>query len=179
MLECLDLTDPLAPTYTVASSNPTTCSGTEGTITLSGLAVSTAYNVTYTDDGTVVGPTSMTSDASGDIIITGLNAGSYTAITVELSNCSTVDAGVFGLTDPLAPTYTVASSNPTTCSGTEGTITLSGLAVSTAYNVTYTDDGTVVGPTSMTSDASGDIIITGLNAGSYTAITVDYQDVLQ
>ena len=166
------LVDPTAPTFTVADNDPTTCTGTDGSLVLSGLSNATAYDVTYTDDGTVVGPTSMTSNGSGVITIGSLNAGSYTAVTVSLAGCDTVDAGVFGLVDPTAPNFTVADNDPTTCTGTDGSLVLSGLSNSTAYDVTYTDDGTVVGPTSMTSNGSGVITIGSLNAGSYTAVTV-------
>jgi gliding motility-associated-like protein len=166
------LSDPAAPTFTVASTNPTTCGGTDGTITLSGLTASTSYNVTYSNGATVVGPTAMTSDASGNIIITGLSQGSYNSIIVGLSGCTTTDAGPYVLTDPAAPSFTATPANPTICGGTDGTITLSGLAANTTYNVTYSNGSTVVGPASMTSDASGNIVISGLSQGTYSNVIV-------
>lgn len=165
--------DPASPTYTVTTSNPTTCLGTEGTITLSGLTATTNYDVTYTDDGTPVGPAVFTTDGSGDLVINTLDAGSYADITVSITNCPTIEAGPYTLTDPSAPVFTSAGSDPTTCAGTEGTITLSGLTATTTYNVTYTDDGTPVGPAAFTTDGAGDLVINTLNAGSYTDITVE------
>ncbi|MDF2435654.1 MAG: hypothetical protein K0Q95_30 [Bacteroidota bacterium] len=167
------LTEPGAPVFNVASSNPTTCGGSEGTITLSGLTPSTAYNVSYFNGTAVVGPTSLTTDATGSIAITGLTQGTYTAITVELAGCSTTEPTASNLVDPAAPTFIVSSVNPTSCGGTDGSLTLSGLNATTSYNVTYSFGATVVGPASMTSNASGDIVISGLGQGSYSAITVE------
>ena len=66
-----------------ASANPTTCSGSEGTITISGLLANTNYTLSYKDDSLAVGPTNITSDATGVFIISGLNAGSYSNFLLE------------------------------------------------------------------------------------------------
>ncbi|MDC0339361.1 hypothetical protein OAN33_07475, partial [Flavobacteriales bacterium] len=161
------------PTFTVSTTDPTTCGGTDGTITISGLTASTAYDVTYTDDGTAIGPTVMNSDPSGDIVISGLDAGTYDNFTVSILGCSTVDPGVFLLLDPNAPSYTISTSDPTTCGGVEGTLTISGLNPSTSYNVTYDDDGTTIGAAAIMTDGAGDIIITGLDAGVYDNFIVE------
>ncbi|MFN9111095.1 MAG: hypothetical protein ACK5XN_13615, partial [Bacteroidota bacterium] len=68
--------------------NPTTCNGTEGTITISGLAPSTEYTLSYSDDATPVGPLTITSDANGQYILTGLNPGSYTNFTLVVNGCT-------------------------------------------------------------------------------------------
>ncbi|MBK6951519.1 MAG: PKD domain-containing protein [Crocinitomicaceae bacterium] len=330
------------PIIAVSGVSPTACAGTNGTITITGLANSTAYNVSYTDDGVPVGPIALTSNGAGAITITGLNAGSYTNFIVALGACTSTSATIVVLVDPAAPTVTdpadqtlcastnttavnftgtagatfnwtnntpsiglaasgtgniasfpatnagatpvtatitvtpslagcvgtpqtftitvnpIATANanvdqaicaggtitlagaiggsatsstwsaptgafssatsltstytpsiasgtvtltlttndpagpcnaatdvmivtvnpvpviavsgvsPTSCGGTNGTITITGLSNSTVYNVSYTDDGTPVGPISLTSNGAGAITITGLNAGSYT-----------
>ncbi|MCE3279505.1 MAG: Protein of unknown function precursor [Bacteroidetes bacterium] len=166
------LSDPSVPTYTVTSSNPTTCSGTDGSITLSGLIATTSYSVTYTNGSTVTGPVNMTSDATGNIVISGLSQGIYSNLIVNLVGCNGTDAGPYILTDPSAPVFTITPSNPTTCGGLDGTLTLSGLSASTSYNLGYLDGVTVVGPTLMTTDASGNIVITGLSSGTYSNIVV-------
>ncbi len=167
----ITLTDPGAPTFTVGSAvDPTTCGASDGSITISGLMASTSYDVTYDDDGAPVSIT-VTTDAAGNIVITGLDAGTYDNWIVSLLGCVGTDVTSITLTDPGTPTFTVSGSDPTTCGGTDGTLTFSGLSASTTYDVTY-DDGS--GPTtvSMTSDAAGDIIITGLGAGSYNGFVV-------
>jgi gliding motility-associated-like protein len=167
----VSLNDPGAPTFTVSYTDPTTCGGTDGTITISGLSASSNYDVSY-DNGSAVNLGTITTDATGNYVITGLSAGTYASVTVDLAGCVSADATVMNLTDPAAPTFTVSSSNPTTCGGNDGSITISGLTASTTYDVTY-DDGTgTISLGSITTDASGNYVISGLAAGSYTNITV-------
>ena len=97
-------------TPTLSSTNPTTCNGTEGTITIGGLAPSTVYAVSYTDDGTAVGPTDLTSDASGNIVISGLNPGIYTNFSIATSGCTTPVSGSVTLENPVfTPTFPFAN----------------------------------------------------------------------
>jgi len=168
----ITLTDPGSPVFAFSgSTDPTTCGGTDGTITITGLNPSTSYDITY-NDGSLVNLGTVTTDASGNYVITGLDAGTYTAFTVTLAGCTGTDNSIITLTDPASPTVTAsASTDPTTCSGTDGTITLSGLLPNTSYTITY-DDGTVVNLGSVSTDASGNYVITSLAAGSYTAFTV-------
>ena len=60
------------------SANPTTCGGSEGSITFSGLTPNTSYQVSYSDGGAAIGPVTIVSNSSGNLTITGLNAGLYT-----------------------------------------------------------------------------------------------------
>jgi len=95
----IDLFD---PEFTVSSTNPTTCDGNEGTITISGLAPSFNYDLSY-DGGT---PFSITTDAAGEYVITGLVEGSYTDFTITEGTCltcSTTENVTMTLTDPLPP----------------------------------------------------------------------------
>ncbi|MCO5259412.1 MAG: gliding motility-associated C-terminal domain-containing protein [Crocinitomicaceae bacterium] len=309
------------PIFTVTSTSPTVCAGTDGTVTLNGLTPSTSYSVSYENGATTVGPTTMTSNGAGSIVINGLSSGTYSNFTVDLNGCVTTVATPQVLIDPSAPTvnagidqticsgtsvtltatnpngatiswsngvtdgtaftpavgtitytvtatlagcittdqvivtvnplptpsittvaplcedaavvslvgtpsgaggvfsgagvsgtnfnpatagvgthtitynytdgngcfasttttitvkpkpvFTVSSSNPTLCLGTDGVVTLSGLTGNTSYSVSYVDDGTTVGPTNITSNAAGNILLTGLNAGTYSNFTVD------
>ncbi|PWA03884.1 beta strand repeat-containing protein, partial [Flavobacterium psychrotolerans] len=150
------------PVY--ASTNPITCSGSEGDITISGLSPSTGYTLTYTDDAVVVGPTSVTSNASGNIVISGLNAGSY-------SNFVLVGCGTFPnntpivlvdpvLTSSIAKTdNTICPSIPASCDGT-ATVAPAGSGL-----YSYKWDVAALGQTTATA--------TGLCAGTYS---VDIKD---
>ncbi|MEY3199745.1 MAG: hypothetical protein RJA13_1703, partial [Bacteroidota bacterium] len=169
----INITDPATPAIALGTtSNPTSCSGSDGSIQITGLTASTSYTVNYLDDATAVGVT-LLSDASGAITITGLNAGTYTNISVTISGCSSnVLVGAISLTDPGTPVISLGTtSNPTSCSGADGSIQITGLTASTSYTVNYLDDATPVGVT-LLSNASGAITISGLNAGSYTNISV-------
>ena len=71
-----------------SSLNPTTCSGTDGSIVLSGLATSTSYQVSYVLDGGTPDVSSISSDGTGFLTISNLASGSYSAIRVENSGCT-------------------------------------------------------------------------------------------
>ena len=166
------LSDPAAPTFTVGNeTDPTSCGGNEGTITISGLTDGLTYDITY-NDGSTQTLTGVNS-TSGDYIITGLTAGTFTNFTVtdQATGCTGNDNSSFTLVDPNGPVFTVGNeSDPTTCGGTEGTITLSGLNDALTYNITY-DDGAAQSITAINS-ISGDYIMTGLTAGTYNNFTV-------
>ncbi|HMP87278.1 MAG TPA: hypothetical protein PKE63_08365, partial [Lacibacter sp.] len=52
-----------APAFT--SSNPTSCNGTEGSITINGLVPGATYTLTYTRNGVAVGPLTVTANGTG------------------------------------------------------------------------------------------------------------------
>jgi gliding motility-associated-like protein len=78
----------------------------------------TKYAVTYKDDGTTVTPDSLTSNASGDILINSLNAGVYTEFSFS-NGCTIAINGSVNLTDP-SLTLTPSSTPNTVCGGTPG-----------------------------------------------------------
>ncbi|MBW6483437.1 MAG: PKD domain-containing protein [Vicingaceae bacterium] len=108
------------PIFTLSSTNPTTCGGTDGTITLSGLNPGASYTVSYNGGAAVT----MTANAFGNIIITGLAAGSYTNFVVTLNGCTTTDNSTITLTDPNPPTVN-AGADQTVCEGTSVILTAS------------------------------------------------------
>ncbi len=154
------------PVFAVVPTDPLTCGGTEGELLITGLLNNTSYDVSYSDGGVGSGTLTMTSNGSGEIAITGLDAGSYTVVTVTLNGCSTTDGGTYTLIDPSAPTFTVGTTDPTSCGGMDGEVILSGLTPGTTYSLSYTDDGNLIS-VSVTADVNGDIIMDTLNAGTY------------
>jgi hypothetical protein len=93
----------ITPDFTLASTDPTVCNGSDGTIVLSGLSASTSYSVSYEDDGVSVGPLALNSDASGNITISGLNAGAYDNFSVTSNGCTGTNPSVMNLNNPGAP----------------------------------------------------------------------------
>jgi gliding motility-associated-like protein len=164
------LTNPANPVITSTSfTNPTTCGGSNGTISLNGLAPNTGYTVNYTSTSPQTQTT--TANASGTVVISNLPAGTYSSITVISNSCTSSAVGPITLTSPSTPVISSTSSaNPATCGGTTGTITLNGLSANTSYTVNY-NSGTPQTQT-IISNASGSVVITGLGAGTYSAITV-------
>ena len=73
----------------LASTNPITCNGTEGSIIISGLVAGVSYAISYSDDGVPVGPVNLVANGSGQVILTGLNAGVYSEFVIEANGCTT------------------------------------------------------------------------------------------
>ena len=147
-----------SPVYT--PTNPTTCNGIDGYITISGLAPSTIYAVSYTDDAVVVGPTDLTSDANGIIVINGLNSGSYSSFLLTVNGCVLTNSSPITLVDPAKPTVLVNS--PVICEGTSANISATpGTADSYSYEWTV--------PTGVTNPGSI-ATFTTTTPGSYAVI---------
>lgn len=165
------LVDPITSTITLgAKTDPTTCSGNEGTFTVSGLSPNTAYVLNYSKDGFVQTPIAFTS-TSTSYIVSGLLSGSYTNIRVTSMGCTSNIVSTT-LTDPSAAVIALGTpNNPTTCSGTNGSLTINGLAIGTVYTIKYKKDGVWQTPITITATTSS-YTITGLSSGSYTNINV-------
>ncbi|MEC4004320.1 gliding motility-associated C-terminal domain-containing protein [Flavobacterium sp. SUN052] len=141
------------PNY--VSTNPTTCGGSEGTITISGLAPGTNYTLTYNDDSTVVGPTTITSNGSGEITLIGLNSGSYSNFLLQINGCSYAYSTPIVLVDPSTPTVTLNS--VTVCEGTPATLTATP-GTASSYSYVWTVPSGAVNPGNV---ASFDATISG------------------
>ena len=131
----------VCPTF--AGTNPTTCGATNGSITISHLDPNTTYTVTYLDDLAPVS-TTVTSNASGVAVITGLNAGNYTNILTNYPGCSSASGTVL-LTGASSPAVTSITSNTPICSGGSAIFTITGTANATlTYNINGSGSATVV-----------------------------------
>ncbi len=164
----------LTPSITTAtSSNPTTCLGTNGSITLSGLLASTSYAVSYQLGGNPQPTLNIVTSVVGTLVISNLSAGTYSNIIVTSLNCPSAPAGPFTLSDPPIPVIGSSSSlDPTTCGGADGSITLNGLTASTSYVVNYTFNGTPQPALNIVSNNSGTLIISNLASGTYSNVNV-------
>lgn len=93
-----------APSF--VSTNPTTCNGTQGSITISGFTPGDTYSVSYTHDSTPIGPINYTANVNGDILISNLTAGVYTGFNFAINGCNITDATSITLVNPvLNPTF--------------------------------------------------------------------------
>lgn len=114
----VDVTVNESPTFTLSSTNPTICGALDGTITISGLIPGEDYDISFNGGGVVT----ITADGSGEIVLTGLGAGSYTGFEVSIGGCNTIDSGTINLSDPNPPSID-AGINQTVCEGDEVTLT--------------------------------------------------------
>src|SRR4051794_11704072 len=109
------LAQPAAKPVFKSSSNPSLCNGSDGLFSFSGLQPNTTYQVTYNDDLVPTGPVAITSTASGELTITGLDAGIYENFSFDLNgSISTVLTGQ-RLSNPI--TKPKFSSYPSFCAG--------------------------------------------------------------
>ncbi len=97
-------------------TNPTNCGSSTGTITLTGLFPSRSYVVRYLKNGTPVTAT-FSSNTNGNLIITGLTAGTYTDISVTLTGCISNTIGPVTLADPNPPPAPTATTTAPVCQG--------------------------------------------------------------
>ncbi|HEY0108494.1 MAG TPA: hypothetical protein VGB67_02635, partial [Fibrella sp.] len=98
-------------------------------------------------------------------------SGTYSA-TVTVDGCTSLASNIAVTVNPTPQIATATGTNPTICGAADGFITLTGLAASTAYSVTYLKNSNSVGPVSLTSGTGGTLIIPGLTAGAYSGIVV-------
>ena len=139
----IDVTiNPTVPNATAVATNPTTCSGNDGSILISGLTANTTFTLSYQKGSTTISG-SRASDATGNILIFGLTAGSYSNISLSLSTCSSNVLGPFTLTDPAGPAIPTVSNNGPLCTGNNLNLT----ATSSTVGVSFT----WVGPKSFNS----------------------------
>ncbi len=144
------------------STNPTTCGGTNGSITLTGLVNGTSYTIYYTQNGVAQSPVMQTA-VGGAVTLSGLPNGSYTNISVSTAApcASNVIAGPILLSPPSTPAGPTAGNSGPICAGSTLGLT-SNTITGASYNWT--------GPNGFTSAAQNPFI-----TGAQTAAAGVYQ----
>ena len=100
----------------VAFTNPTTCEGSDGTITLSGLSPNSLFTVNYISSIVGFVETSLLSTVLGQLTINNLSEGIYSDITVtSIFGCTSKAVGPVILVDPENPDAPSVSSNSPVC----------------------------------------------------------------
>ncbi|MDC1203553.1 hypothetical protein N8017_04235, partial [Crocinitomicaceae bacterium] len=94
------------------NSNPTTCNGTNGSLIIGGLDPNSTYSFNYDLDGITSGPLSITTNSSGNYILFGLGAGSYSNFDAELLGCLSSVTGPILLTGPPPPVLAINDPAP-------------------------------------------------------------------
>lgn len=166
MIEVEVFDNPPTPTVgDVTSTDITGCGVSDGTITIGGYISGNSYTVNYSFNGTATSAT-VTVDASGNIVITGLDIGSYTdfSITNEADCASGVFAGPVELDGPPAPPAPEVSADPNPiCFGNEVTLTVNNPDANATY--TWTADSPNAGLVTTTASST---VMNATVAGSYT-----------
>lgn len=112
--------DVFLPVYTLSSTDPTTCGGNDGTITLSGLNPTTDYIFSYNGNS----DDTITTNGAGEYVLNGLLDGNYTSFIVRdfyCPTCLTEDNSSINLVDPTPPIL-IGGPNQEVCEGTSITL---------------------------------------------------------
>ena len=148
---------------TVAIDTPTCHDYTNGAATVTAIGGTAPLSYVWT-----------TSPPQYGITASGLPGGTYTVIVTDAHGCA--DTTSASLINPAARTISiVATTNPTTCGGTDGSIVISSsnMRIDSNYVISYKFNG--VPQTQIHAPSvAGQITLNGLSAGSYTNITVIY-----
>ncbi len=133
------------------------CGSSNGTIIVSGFNPGDVYTLTYNDDTIPVGPVDYQADFNGQIIITGLDAGTYDNFDFVINGCSIFDATPIIITD-FSPAITNVTNNSPICFGNDVVFVIEGTP---NFDVDYTINGAPM--PAVTIDASGFATVTVTN----------------
>jgi len=170
------LSDPLPSIIAIiTTNNPTFCEGTDGSITLSTSNLPDGTYVINYEDATATPQTESVVVVSNVGIISNLSAGTYNNITVTFISCTSIEDIDAVLSDPLPSILAIIfTSNPTTCDGIDGSITLSTANLPDGtYTINY-EDATATPQTEIIVVAGNVGVISGLSEGIFNNITVTY-----
>ncbi|MFN8344324.1 MAG: choice-of-anchor D domain-containing protein [Spirosomataceae bacterium] len=135
------------------------------TIALTGTA---PWSLTYEKSGTA---TSVTDIANSPYTITGAAAGTYTVTSLSDAHCTgtSMTGSAEVIVNPLPVLTAGAVTHPTTCAGTNGSITFTTANLPDGnYTLTYTGAGS---PKTVTVAANA-FTLTGLSAGAYSQFSI-------
>ena len=159
---------PPAPSNLMADPNPT-CAGTSV-----GLSVSNNPGALY--NWSASSPNAgLINSSSNSTSMVPLLSGFYTInVTQTVAGCTSIPASIgvsINNTPPTPSAGTVSSTNPTTCGGTNGTISINGLVSLTFYQIIFKKNN-VPDTLDITTNGSGIATISGLSQGIYSDFKV-------
>ena len=160
-----------------SKSNPVTCASASGSILIKDLSPSTSYTISYSKNNGPSQNVSVITNATGQVSLTGLTAGSYGIFTYQRSiGCISDPADVtLILSDPAGPELLasqVTGLNPSGCGANTGSLVLSNLTPVTTYTLAYTKNEGSAQIVTLTSNASGLASLTGLGQGTYRIVSL-------
>jgi hypothetical protein len=163
-----DPTTPSAPANLTANPNPV-CLGNQVSLSVSPVSGATYnWSASSPNAGLIAANAANTS-------MTPTQTGNYTvSVTVTVAGCTSPVSTVSVNVNPVPPTPTAGnftSTNPTSCGGNNGSISVSGFLPNTAYTINYQRNG-IPSTANITTNGSGVATISNLTAGSYTNFTI-------
>lgn len=157
-------------TTTIVSVNPNGCNVSDGIITIAGLTDAFIYTIVYDING-IQNSVILTANHFGEITLTALVVGTYDNIII-----TEINTGCVVNVNPVVLSFsnftaTIASTNPTGCYASDGTITLSELTNTLTYTVVYDANETHESVT-LTVNSFGEITLNTLSTWSYVSIVI-------
>jgi len=110
------------PTISVTPTFPTTCGGSDGSFTVSGLTPTINYTINYSKAGIPQAPVTFPASSGGSITVSNLTMGSYTNITATTTTNCVSNAVTTFLTQPVGFTPTLGTSGAV-CEGSTLSLT--------------------------------------------------------
>lgn len=150
-----------------SSTNTTTCTSNDGTITILGVLNSTPYTVTYLKNGVPVSTTLTSGVVGAKLVLTNLTPGIYDNIQIHYSGCASNSVGPVVISTPTQPATPVVSNNTPICH--DGTINFTGNDATPAVTWTWS------GPNGFTDSVPSPTIASApvTDAGTYYAYVTD------
>ena len=156
------------PSTVVAPTTPA-CAGTNGSLLFTSSVSAGTYSLSYKKNGTTVTTDVTAAGArSRQFTLSNLSAGIYSDFVLT-AGCALTYSPVIRLGDLPNPAVS-GTTAVTTVGGSDGSIQLSGLAVSKSYGISYQKDGGTAVTTTVSSNADGNLTLANLGGGSYTNI---------
>ena len=153
------------PQITLTANDPSSCTISDGSITVGGLIAGAEYTITYSKDGVAQPDVRATADGSGEIVLPDLGVGSYEVQATSVEGCEG---------DPVSivlenPSVEVSANETTLCEGETLELMTTVTKGSGQYSYSWT------GPAGFTSTEANPVIpdMQLANAGTYTVVVTD------
>ena len=145
-----------------------------GTITLSGMLPSTAYQLHYSKNSVPQPTTVINTTASGTYVLAYLSQGTYSNIYVTRNSVNSNVLGPDVITNPSSVNISITGNKlPTSCTANDGLLYLTGLTPNSTFTYSYNKNGGATYTSALLiADNTGNYIFSGITEGVYTNIRV-------
>ncbi|MFY7912130.1 MAG: hypothetical protein ACOVO2_21375, partial [Emticicia sp.] len=151
-------------------TNPTTCTGSNGSIVFSTSVNTGTYTLNYKKNGDAQSSNiTVTGTRGRSFTLSNLSPGIYTDFALIAGNCTVMYSPTIRIGD--LPNPRINNTSPvTTFGGTDGSISITGLAVNKTYSISFQRNEGITQNISATSNSDGNLTISNLTSGNYTNI---------
>ena len=153
------------PTATL-SGGGVYCEGEETQPIVVGVTGSPNYIIAYLLDGVIENAI-----GTSNSVLLGYDAGLYEITSISDANCTALINDLDSIVVNSNPNFTVIGNDPSACNVSDGFISLTGLEVSSPFDVSYSYNNNITSG-NYNSNAAGALVLSGLSPGNYTSFAV-------